>query len=476
MANALASMIQREQDTDREKRNALAPDINWVTPNVGQVIPKWVSTSEVPWLERAYRDAKDVGDVVVRGALDIPNKLMMAVTDREAPAWALRNLTPAGQMVQGANQFAAGLRGTEVAENIWDQPEPLADAPWLQRAGNMATGIANMALAYTPMEKAVGGAVGSIGTKVADKWPMQKAIYVGPKSKAWATRPQVGMEGETVPEGAFSSLYDRKPRVEIDDSGAIFKPEIEGNNITPMGAITDYRYAFGRDANVEDILLHPELYDQYDNLGKTGLQTYSSNTAGASYSPTTNTISMNKQLGLFTPDDDVKKTMIHELQHAVQEKEGFARGGSPGGMQLEYNNLRGRLNFLENDPDFIAGQQKNDELWDRVFGGDLSSISDLKTIEAMEDEIKRQHPSFMEASNIMKILGQHKDDYGQDAYQRLAGEIEARDAAARANMTMAERRATPPYSSENIPVDEAIVRFDRNGPQDLSDAPWLTNK
>lgn len=50
MANALASMIQREQDTDREKRNALAPDINWVTPNVGQVIPKWVSTSEVPWL------------------------------------------------------------------------------------------------------------------------------------------------------------------------------------------------------------------------------------------------------------------------------------------------------------------------------------------------------------------------------------------------------------------------------------------
>ena len=56
MANALASMIQREQDTDREKRNALAPDINWVTPNVGQVVPKWVSTSDAPLYQYGRRN------------------------------------------------------------------------------------------------------------------------------------------------------------------------------------------------------------------------------------------------------------------------------------------------------------------------------------------------------------------------------------------------------------------------------------
>jgi hypothetical protein len=51
--------------------------------------------------------------------------------------------------------------------------------------------------------------------------------------------------------------------------------------------------------------------------------------------------------------------------------------------------------------------------------------------------------------------------YGEDpyeAYRRLAGEAEARATQARMNMTPAERRATFPFDSYDVPVNQLIIR------------------
>lgn len=45
-----------------------------------------------------------------------------------------------------------------------------------------------------------------------------------------------------------------------------------------------------------------------------------------------------------------------------------------------------------------------------------------------------------------------------DEYQRLAGEIEARDTQARQKMTPEQRMSTQPYSSQNIPLKQVIAR------------------
>jgi hypothetical protein len=50
-------------------------------------------------------------------------------------------------------------------------------------------------------------------------------------------------------------------------------------------------------------------------------------------------------------------------------------------------------------------------------------------------------------------------------YRLLSGEIEARDVQARQNMTPEQRKATAPYSSENIAKEDAIVMFGSGGPQ-----------
>ncbi len=46
-----------------------------------------------------------------------------------------------------------------------------------------------------------------------------------------------------------------------------------------------------------------------------------------------------------------------------------------------------------------------------------------------------------------------------EGYSKSAGEIESRDVSARAGLTAEERAKTEPYSSENIPEEEAIVRY-----------------
>jgi hypothetical protein len=50
---------------------------------------------------------------------------------------------------------------------------------------------------------------------------------------------------------------------------------------------------------------------------------------------------------------------------------------------------------------------------------------------------------------------------GSESYNRTAGEIEARDVQARANMTPEQLAATAPYSSENIAPETAIVMFQK---------------
>ena len=48
--------------------------------------------------------------------------------------------------------------------------------------------------------------------------------------------------------------------------------------------------------------------------------------------------------------------------------------------------------------------------------------------------------------------------YGYNDYRRLSTEVEARNSQKRQKMTPAERKANPPWTTEDVPIDEQIVR------------------
>lgn len=114
--------------------------------------------------------------------------------------------------------------------------------------------------------------------------------------------------------------------------------------------------------------------------------------------------------GFDLPSKNTKSTTLHELQHAIQQREGWARGGSPEGMRQE------ALEMLRRD----------------VASGEIPT-----TEQAM----------------AMLPMAQ------QNAYRRLAGEAEARATQARMNMDMAERLKTFPADSYDVPLDQLIVRY-----------------
>jgi hypothetical protein len=102
-------------------------------------------------------------------------------------------------------------------------------------------------------------------------------------------------------------------------------------------------------------------------------------------------------------------TALHELQHAIQQREGFANGGSPAEMkQIALEMLR----------------------------RDVSSGAIQDTRQAME----------------MLPMAQ------ENAYRRLAGEAEARAVQSRMNLTPAQRKALFPLDSYDVPLDSLIYR------------------
>lgn len=101
-----------------------------------------------------------------------------------------------------------------------------------------------------------------------------------------------------------------------------------------------------------------------------------------------------------------RSVVLHELQHAIQDWEGFAKGGSPS-------------EFLK----------KNTELFQ---GGGL----------------KPGDPRLQD-------LARRASD---NDYLRLAGEAEARLTQARQNMSNAERSAVPPWKMWDVPAIEQMVR------------------
>lgn len=322
-------------------------------------------------------------------------------------------------------------------------------------------GLGNLLFGNDPKQMPEMGSDESVGV-MADLASnmMMPGTFIGPKGMANlygddAARAMMSQaeqrlaSGEPVQAVWQDMLMAKGPegkwRHEIDDSGANISMKNDGyQGRLPVVLEHEGIYAAYPDSK--------QIVANYKNLGSNS----------GEYSPTSPYTG--QEIISVNPFRAKKDTLLHELQHAVQGREGFAKGGTPNAMELEYNNARGRLHFLENDPDYLAARQKMDDIWDRVFN---KGTLDGDAATAMEQEIARQHPAFAEAKEVMGKLRQfgHRitnsweqqdaSEIGFGAYQRLAGEAESRAVQDRMNMSIPERKASFP---EYLTRDDLIVR------------------
>lgn len=188
---------------------------------------------------------------------------------------------------------------------------------------------------------------------------------------------------------------------------------------------------------------YPELFDAYPELKDMKIIKGRAKSGGVFYN---NAITLNLgdireaiKYDLDThyklANNSLKKTLVHEIQHYIQEQEGFAKGGNSE-MIVDKNALDA-IAKLRAEKDALAKEfyaMSPDEQQRRKY-----------EINNRYNDITKQIERLEKSSRI-----------GYDGYQRLAGEVEARNVSARLNMTPEERRKTLAESTEDVARKDQI--------------------
>ena len=244
---------------------------------------------------------------------------------------------------------------------------------------------------------------------------------------------------------------DGKWRFEIDDSQAMFNPSGIGAAKKENDLTIGYP---GMDLgpSVGNLIEHPSLKDAYGGVTKSTFignkNTLFGDGVQGSYSDGV------LQVNAPAKAADAKSTTLHELQHAVQQREGFAQGGNAAQLAQEYGAARSRLHFLEQEPEFKAANQELDKLWDDVFT--KGTVSEAEAV-AREADLMKRFPTLAEQRTLMGRLKNSSED-GYTAYKNLAGEAEARAVQKRMNMNPQQRREVFPLDSYDVPINSLIYR------------------
>lgn len=143
------------------------------------------------------------------------------------------------------------------------------------------------------------------------------------------------------------------------------------------------------------------------------------------------------QIGRSVGDD--LSTTLHEIQHAVQGREGWAAGGSPRALSQEKNQLLARIGFLNSE---MSQAAKN---LDKYPKGSAEYKLARETFDSAMNEKLGMNPSIVQG-----------DPY--TAYRNLAGEAEARATQARIPLDSNQRRALFPADSYDVPLNQLIFR------------------
>ena len=369
--------------------------------------------------------------------------------------FADRDKLPGSIPLLGGMSFAdlSGLKGAQSLVNDMSYGTPPIRGASLQTAkvDPRVLDLAGVSGAMIPVGKALGKAAlregarqietgtGVLGSKVID--PRQR-MFAGEGAKTadhGALKVAKDMKAAGVPDEQIHAktkwtfaFADGKPRFEIDDSAAKLRIMPRANQMLKA-------------QTVDDFMAHPELLSAHPDLAKTDIRLSRSESGSkGAYLPEQNTIELAglSDTAPYSMANDVKSTTLHELQHAIQQREGFARGGSPEmfmrGYQNKLKDLNSQVTDINQQMRAVSGTPQYDELMNARSGI-------VKQIQAIEG---RDGLGALEAAN--------KD------YRRLAGEAEARLTQARMNMTAPERAASYPPSMFDVPVKDQIVRYGDN--------------
>lgn len=382
----------------------------------------------------------------------------------DAGAEAGGKLNAAGQsFMQAIMAPGNALRGE------YDQREISPDGRVSQFDPRMMEDATNLAgaigLSSMPIPKPSNslGMFGGKMAKTADLDALERA-----KALDASGAPREGIWNDT---GWFKGA-DGEWRFEVDDSTSQF------NGLNPEPQTTPIRAA----------MKHPGLYDAYPDMNaiQTREATIGGGTSGVYYGP-----ELGEAINVSWSAPDKRSVMLHEMQHAIQQREGWSRGGNSSQFGGDVPNPSADVyrSALDTSPELqeltairssaqMQGEiQKSNEIWRREFQRKADELEEIDTPEAMAqldalfDQYNRQvqssFPTMARAEQLVASLQSKGIPASKptdvlkptEAYTRLAGEVEARNVQTRMNMTPEQRKAQAPWLTQDVPDKQQIIRM-----------------
>ena len=232
---------------------------------------------------------------------------------------------------------------------------------------------------------------------------------------------------------------------------------------------------------LDEILKHDELFEAYPSLAriKVRFEKMDGSTNGR-YIAKENAIELNKSLKLG--EYNLKRTLFHEIQHAIQRYEGFANGASPDWWALRgtpeviteeatkaYEDAKKELEDIRAKlpKEFVAKYDRYAKLL-AEYGGLVENWTYNTAADKLYEELKAENEEALQQLDDATFEADLKFPIGwpmlpSEAYLATAGEIEAREVADRVDMTDEERKANLPKMTD----DKGRVVFAEN-----ATTPW----
>lgn len=275
---------------------------------------------------------------------------------------------------------------------------------------------------------------------------------------------QAGADMESIRKATgWHEGMDGKWRFEINDSRMQLRTDAADiPNYTTLG----------------ELVSAPELFEAYPDMADLSVTFHTlEDGQNGGYSRKFDSIELSRDLK--NRPEALLNSLIHEVQHAIQNREGFASGANPAywnrrmengfdsrtaeerregaRLQEQYEQIR------ESDPQFVAAMEELDAMAPKVPRGKV----DLNTWEQIEpdppewvryderrDQLEEQYGDRVwDWYSLRDSIDRNARNGGRmptDLYRDTAGEIEARDTAKRRELTAQERRETSPdYGSED---------------------------
>lgn len=309
--------------------------------------------------------------------------------------------------------------------------------------------------------------------------------------------------------GSIENL--RAEREQLLDDIETFKKEREKNNdaypdgyldelisqrydkIEKIDYDIDHGYVSNAKTTLGELLNHEKLYAAYPSLRYMPVTMRTSDDlSGGAYSRKDNTIYLDSRLS----DDEIKSVLMHEIQHVIQEKENFARGGniqfakdykkiiekkaSAEFMDLldkkmkeglerelkEYNlNKEAIVEILDAYSDYTKKFFDTDAENEEVNKAEKKYYETLEKHNISSDILEnamnnlRDQGIWKEAENEVKSKNKLSDADAYEIYKAFYGEVEARNTQKRMNMSDEERMSQSAESTQDIKNADALVVF-----------------